>query len=431
MSYPDSAVQAGPGRVVIISASVGAGHDGAAAELARGLTGHGVAVDRHDFLDLLPARLGPLVSGGYHQLLNHAPWGYQRVYAATERPRGRRPLAGPVLRATEGRTLRVLPPDTRAVVSTYPLASQVLGALRRSGRLGVPALTYLTDFSVHPMWVAPGVDTHLAAHAVPAGQATACGAAGVLASGPLVHPRFGPATAAERRAARARFGLPAEARLALMVAGSWGVGPVERAAAAVRDRGGLVPVVVCGRNRALADRLRAAGIEHAFGWVGDMPELMHAADVLVQNAGGLTSLEAFASGLPVASYGCIPGHGRANAAALEAAGLAKWIRREEELAPVLGELLDGPLGLAQRAAGLALFATGADRGPVAAVLDAMRSAAPRPGTPGCPPRARALPGRRRTAAVVVAALATTLLAGPESAEGVARGGADVLRALRR
>ncbi len=441
MSYPQG--QAVPGRILVVSASVGAGHDGAAAELARRLTAAGATVDRHDFLDLLPARLGPLICGGYHQLLTYAPWAYQRIYAATEHGGETGRLTRAILRRAEHSTLRVLPPDTRAVVSTYPLASQVLGALRQAGRLSVPVLTYLTDFSVHPMWVADGVDLHLAAHPIPAQQATAAGAERVTASGPVVNPRFAPATEAEQAAARTRFGLPARAPLALLVAGSWGVGPVEQVATEIRDSGAAVPVVVCGRNQALVDRLHARGIEHAFGWVEDMPGLMHASDVLVQNAGGLTSLEAFASGLPVASYGCIPGHGRTNAAALDEAGLAVWIRSRDGLKPVLGELLEGPLGKAQRAAGLALFEDDQVAGPVARILDAAKAAPPEAVTAPAPEPATApeavtvpapvrRPAVRRAAIVLAAALATTMLAGPETTEAaVARGGFHLLHEFGR
>ncbi|MFG2969829.1 UDP-N-acetylglucosamine--N-acetylglucosamine transferase, partial [Streptomyces sp. NPDC048288] len=100
-----------------------------------------------------------------------------------------------------------------------------------------------------------------------------------------------------------------------------------------------------------------------------MPGLMHACDVLVQNAGGLTSLEAFAAGLPVASYRCIPGHGQTNAAALDEAGLAVWIRDPAGLGPVLAELLHGPRGQAQRTAGLALHASAP--GPVPTIAAAV------------------------------------------------------------
>ncbi|MEU6261009.1 glycosyltransferase [Streptomyces sp. NPDC047043] len=354
-------------RVAIVSASIGAGHDGAAAELARRLTADGLTVDRFDLLDLLPAHLGRLVRDGYHRMLVQAPWAYQRVYRSTERAGGGGPLARALLRTAEERMLNALHPGTGAVVSTYPGASRVLGGLRRRARLAVPVVTYLTDFSVHPLWVADGVDVHLAAHAVPAAQARAVGARDVRVCGPVVDPRFRPGSAREREAARARFGLPENAPLALLVSGSWGVGPVRQVALELRDCGVALPVVVCGRNEALAAQLRADGIEHALGWVDDMPGLMHAADVLVQNAGGLSSLEAFATGLPVASYRCIPGHGLTNAAALQEAGAAVWIRDPAHLETVLGELIDGPLGRRRRAAGLALFAPDPDAGPAAEI----------------------------------------------------------------
>jgi UDP-N-acetylglucosamine:LPS N-acetylglucosamine transferase len=386
-------------HIAVISASVGAGHDGAAAELARRLEALGFRVDRHDFLDFLPAHAGKLLNSAYHRLLTLAPSGYQRIYATTEHAQRPGPVARAVFRSAERRTLGALRPDTRAVVATYPGASQVLGRLRLRGALTVPALTYLTDFSVHPLWVALGIDAHLAAHPTPAGQARAQGAAAVTATGPVVDPRFTPATPAERHAARARFGLPEHTRLALLVAGSWGVGPVREAAAEIRDSGAAVPVVVCGRNQALADRLRKDGIEHAYSWVDDMPGLMHAADVLVQNAGGLTSLEAFASGLPVASYRCIPGHGQTNAAALQEAGLAAWIKEPDQLGTVLAELLYGPLGQHQRAAGLALYRSGP--GPEHAIAFAAAH-----GSITTPTKTQRRPVRRRIT-VMAATLAAT------------------------
>ncbi|MEV7597198.1 glycosyltransferase [Kitasatospora sp. NPDC089797] len=438
------------GRIVIVSASVGAGHDGAAAQLAHRLTGLGFQVDRHDFLDLVPAGLGQLVSHSYRLLLTVAPAAYQRIYSGTERA-GRPGRSIRLLqRSSHRRLLRSLPADTRAVVATYPLAGQVLGDLRRRGRLPAPAAVYLTDFSVHPLWVAPGADLHLAAHPVPAEQARAHGAERVAVAGPVVDPRCTPVTAARRRAARAGFGLPPDAPLALLVAGSWGVGEVARVAAEVRATGAAVPVVVCGRNRALAEQLRADGVEHVFGWVDDMPGLMHACDVLVQNAGGLTSLEAFACGLPAVSYRCIPGHGLTNAAALDAAGLAPWIRDPAELGSVLAAMVDGAAGLRYRAAGLALHRDAA--GPAAAIAEvaAPAAGAPRAGTvragAGRPlvPAQRRHPDRdarpavapvprrpRRRLGIAVAALAATAwLTTGGTQLAVAYGGLDAVDASR-
>ncbi|MFE2853555.1 glycosyltransferase [Streptomyces lavendulae] len=359
-----------PSRIGIVSASIGAGHDGAAAELSRRLTADGHTVDRWDLLDLLPARAGQAASSLYHRLLEHAPWAYQRIYTGTEHAGGVGPAARALLSTAQERVLRALPADTAAVVSTYPGASHVLGRLRLAGKLTIPAVTYMTDFSVHPLWVARGIDLHLAVHEVPARQARTLGAARVQVCGPVTDPRFRPPRTGERAAARERFGLLPGVRYALLVAGSWGVGPVRRVAAEIRACGVAVPVVVCGRNQALARRLAADGIEHVHGWTDDMPNLMWACDVMVQNAGGLTSLEAFASGLPVVSYRCIPGHGAANAAALDDAGVARWIRGVEGLPAALDDLMDGGEGLRQRISGLSLFPADPALGPAAAIVGA-------------------------------------------------------------
>jgi UDP-N-acetylglucosamine:LPS N-acetylglucosamine transferase len=363
------------GRVVVITGSVGAGHDGAAREWARLLRARGYEVDVHDFLAVLGRVLGTGMRDAYELMLFRAPWLYTVIYWLAALPHGVSLLSRTVLAPFRSRLLALTPPDTVAVLATYPLAGQLIGRLRRKAVLGVPAYTFLTDFSVHELLVAPGIDAHYVLHDVAAAQARALGAARVVVTGPVVSERFGPATAAERAAARLRFGLPADGRLALLVAGSWGVGDVERTAREIAATGVATPVIVCGRNEALRERLADAGLGHPLGWVSAMPDLMRAVDVLVENAGGLTSLEAMASGLPVASYRPIPGHGRTNAAALRAAGVSTWIQRPGDLASALAELVDGPRGRRQRAAGLALF----QEDPSSVVDDALREAAA--GTP--------------------------------------------------
>lgn len=330
-----------PRRITVVSASVGAGHDGAAAELVRRLRAAGFEAECHDFLDLLPPGVGRLLRGSYALELQVAPWAWGWLLRGLEKHQLSARLVGALAaKAGARRTRALIGPEVGAVVSTYPLASQALGLLRRRGALHTPVATFLTDMSVHPLWVADGVDLHLALHPVAAEQAARHGAAEVEICSPLVGPAFRPVrSAAERLRGRARFGLPADRPVALVVAGSWGVGEVEQTAREIAASGVAVPVTVCGRNEALREKLQAAGIGVALGWVDDMPDLLRISDVVVQNAGGLTSLEAMASGIPVVSYRCLPGHGVTNAAALDEAGLAVWIRDEHRLAPVLADAL--------------------------------------------------------------------------------------------
>jgi UDP-glucose-4-epimerase GalE len=344
-----------PARIVVLSASIGAGHDGAAGELAARLAQRDFQVDQMDLVSVFPRRLGVFLRSRYRGMLTRHQWIYKILFRIACTFDGAAPITRALLRPMRQRLLRVLPPDTCAVVSTYPLGAQILGPLRQSGRLAVPVINYLTDFAVHPIWVAPGIDVHCAAHEVSRAQARDLGAGDTRLAGRLVPASFRPASDGTKRQARQRLGLPSPARLALLVAGSWGVGQVEATVAEVAGSGAAIPVVVCGRNTTLYRRLRRQGVAHVFGWVDDMLSLLQSVDVLVENAGGLTALEAMACGVPVATYRPIAGHGTANAASMAQAGVARWIRAPEALGPALVELIEGGPGQHQRQAGLALF----------------------------------------------------------------------------
>jgi UDP-N-acetylglucosamine:LPS N-acetylglucosamine transferase len=331
-------------RVLIVSAPIGAGHDGAARELAARLWDH--KVEHINFLDLLPGRLGTRLRDAYHHQLELAPRSWDWLLSALGSPA----LAALTVRASAMACRGLLAAagtDTGLIVSTYPLASHATAHLRARGQLTSPFAVYLTDPSVHRLCVSPSADLHIAPNATAAAQARQFGAPWVEVADPLVGTAFRPVTSgAEKVLARRRFGLPEHQRLALVVSGSWGVGDVERITRDVARSGSARPVVVCGRNSALRRRLRQAGYPHILDWVDDMPELIRACDVMVQNAGGLTTSEALACGLPVVTYRCLPGHGRANARVLHQEGLVPWIRRPEDLAAAL-MATQGP----QRAAG--------------------------------------------------------------------------------
>ncbi|GAB3829384.1 glycosyltransferase family protein [Dactylosporangium cerinum] len=208
---------------MVVSASIGAGHDGAAAELSRRLRAQGHQVDRHDFVDLVPRQAGARLRGLYRRQLTVLPRSWGWLLALAGAPRLARAAAA--LTASADDALLAAIGDASAVVSTYPLASQVLGRLRRQGRLAAPAITYLTDLSVHPLWIADGVDVHLALHNDVARQAKDLGATDVRVVAPAVAPAFTELVPADTlAAARARLGLPA-APIALVVAGAWGSGP--------------------------------------------------------------------------------------------------------------------------------------------------------------------------------------------------------------
>ncbi|SEG92333.1 UDP-N-acetylglucosamine:LPS N-acetylglucosamine transferase [Thermomonospora echinospora] len=311
---------------------MGAGHDGVAVELARRLAAAGAEARVVDVLDLLPLGLGRVLRGWYRWTVRACPWLYELIYRRFFLS-ARSPGAGP-LAALAARRLRRAGPCTE-VISTFHLAAQVTGLSRARGGLTVPSTVLITDFAVHRMWLHPGNDRYLCLDPAVTRAVSAATGRPARRYAPVVRPEFRRAAPVPARPVRGRDGT----RPVLVAAGAWGVGEVEETARALAGSGRYMPIVLCGRNEALRDRLAGAGLD-ALGWRTDLPELMAAAYALVDNAAGLTCLEALAAGLPVVSHRPIAGHGRDGVRRMARAGLVPAARDTGELLAVLDGLAD-------------------------------------------------------------------------------------------
>ncbi|MGH3333293.1 MAG: MGDG synthase family glycosyltransferase [Nocardioidaceae bacterium] len=329
------------GLVGIVSGSFGAGHDAAAHAIAEQLEGRGFATRIWDIVDLMPGPFGRALRAGYLRQIRSLPGSWRWLLHRLERDER---LAGLIARAMNSASKPLLDiaearPDR--IVSTHPFASQALGQLRADGQLDIPVATYLTDMSVHSLWIHPSVDLHLGVHDLPSDEARRLGAGVTRTIRPAVPAAFSeiPTSAAAKADARSALGLPRDGRLALVTGGSCGIGRLAESAADIAATGQAVPVVLCGRNDRLLRRIRRSASAIGLGWTDNMPQVLTAADAVVQNSGGFTSLETLAAGLPILTYNCIAGHGETNAAALDRAGLASWVKDADDLAPALRRAL--------------------------------------------------------------------------------------------
>ncbi|MGW1093554.1 MGDG synthase family glycosyltransferase [Streptomyces sp. NPDC002596] len=356
-------------RILIVSASMGAGHDAVAAELAGRLRADGHLTARVDLLDILPPGAGRGLRAAYRTALRHCPGAYAAVYSAFFRDRGDQrdrngwaPSTGPLAAALEPRLRDVVErwrPD--ALVSTFHQAAQVTGRLRAQGGDCPPSTVVVTDFAVHRQWLHPGNDLHLCLTEAVAARVRARTGRPAEVCGPVVPAAF--AAAAHENAggrpsrwarefARRGPGRPA----VLLSAGAWGVGQRLTATALLLADAGHLPVLLCGKDERL--RTRAAKLPGvlALGWVEDLPELMAASSALVDNAAGQTAVQALAAGVPVVGYRPIPGHGAEGVGAMAAAGLTEHAADTIGLLSSLDRLLrPGPDRDRRIAAGQAVF----------------------------------------------------------------------------
>jgi UDP-N-acetylglucosamine:LPS N-acetylglucosamine transferase len=321
-------------RVVIVTGSVGAGHDGVANELARRLrlAGHEVAVE--DQLRGFSALARLTLGAGYLLVLRTFPLLYELTCWLVERSRTVQRIADHTCRTSTAWLLRVTA-HADLVVATYPPACRALGHLRSTGQLTAPVVAYLTDPGPNFLWVHPALDLHLTAAEHTAQEVVERYGVAAVAAGPLVAPVFRELSeqssrAAARSAIRHELGLASGECVALLLLGSLGIGAVERTARELAAAG-IRPVVLCARNVRLQRRLERIPGVVALGWRDDVPQLLAASDVVINSAGGLSLTESLVLGVPAVTYAPVAGHGKANARSLERSGTAPWARTREEL----------------------------------------------------------------------------------------------------
>ena len=332
-----------PRRVLILTAPVGDGHLSTASALAAELVAYDSSLDVivADALHDLGRVLRVLLLDLYRWQLGRAPWIFGLLYSGFRRlpplrilgQRGLAVIAGrSVLRAIADRQ-----PDL--VVSTYPAMTAVIGALRESHRLNVPAVAAISDLAGVEFWAHRGIDLHLVMHpGCVAAVERVAGSGSALCVRPLVHPRF--YAQAPQAEARRSLGLEADTPLIVVSGGGWGVGALEDAiqtALATREDARIV--CLAGHNPSRESQLRVAfaGIERVrvLGFSEMMPSLLAAADVLIHTTGGVTCLEAQAVGCPVVAFGGPPGHSRLLAREMARLGVAVEARTISDLADAL------------------------------------------------------------------------------------------------
>lgn len=158
---PAPARPARPLRALVITGSVGAGHNGAARELVRRLEARGVDATYRDYLDALPRRYQRLLRDGYEFSAGRTPRVFEWLFRSEERDSVVRSLTLYLCRVASRAMAQWVGEGYDVVVTTFPFAAQSLGMLKDDGTLTAPAVCYLTDPAPHRLWVHPSVDVHL------------------------------------------------------------------------------------------------------------------------------------------------------------------------------------------------------------------------------------------------------------------------------
>ncbi|HKQ99258.1 MAG TPA: glycosyltransferase [Pyrinomonadaceae bacterium] len=341
-------------KVLILSASAGAGHLRAAEALGRAFLQMNAAREvRHvDTLQYTNKIFRHLYSKAYIEMVNKMPEVLGWLYDHLDKPwkNERRRLALDKLNTRPFvKMLKEYRPDV--TVCTHFLPAEIISWLKARERISCPQSIVVTDFDVHAMWLCRHYEhyfvaldetrLHLEKLGIPPEKITV--------SGIPIDPRF--AVEQNQREMRAKHGLRQDVTTILLSAGGFGVGPVENILKSLASdmRSPAQIVALCGRNQKLkhrVDQLSSAipsGSQlsiKAVGYTNAMDEYMSASDILLGKPGGLTTSEALARGLIFVIVNPIPGQEERNSDHLLEEGVA--IRCNN--LPVLADKLDRLLG---------------------------------------------------------------------------------------
>lgn len=302
-------------KALLLSGSLGMGHDVVAEACANSLRTRGWSTETVDALRMLGPG-GARISQAMFRRMLAVPGLFDAVHFA-----GFRPGRGPARLADRLSRRRIVPRLRRYLdanpvdlaISAFASAASAVSYVAEA----YPAMSHMvicTDVTPHRLWVHPHVDLYL----VTAGVAEAAvrrfqPQARVLVTPGPVRPAFYQPLAQDE--ARAGLGVPLAEPCVLLMSGGWGLGPVAGAAEGLAEAGVHV-LAVAGRNARLERRLRAAAQRQPrvrpFGFTVEIPRLMAAADLIVTGAGADTCLEARTIGRPLLLLDVLPGHGREN-----------------------------------------------------------------------------------------------------------------------
>ncbi|TAK34984.1 MAG: glycosyltransferase [Chloroflexota bacterium] len=339
-----------PKKVCILMSLTGGGHRSVAQAIVRaarcveGLE----ATIRDPFANGSPSIVDRMVHLYAPIIVSYPPlWGL--IFHGSDHPRlfsGLMRLAGLFHHGKLARILKAEQPDL--IVSVHPLCNHL--ALSAAAAAGIRAslMTVVTELvSAHAGWVADGTTAYVAATESIKNGLMARGAdpARIHVLGLPIDERFGCVHDMPSEL-RAQLGLRTDLPVVLLSGGGEGAGPLVTSIEAISSASmPLQLMVVCGRNQRVLRQIQSRRFQipvQTLGFVDNMPQLLHAADVVCLKAGSVSVAEALVAHRPIVVLRELPGQEKGNGRLVVDNHRGFQARTTRELVQALRTLIKDP-----------------------------------------------------------------------------------------
>lgn len=317
-------------KILLLYGSAGAGHKTACRAIEEEIRSSGFKGEIRivDILKYMPSIIADIFSRGYLYTASKVPWLWYALYerkSSLSRFKPPSSLQNAFWKIVLRRFNRYLVnerPDY--IISTYFASSWAAGRYKKVHNPRCQVATVITDYGVHPVWLAPGQDRYFVAadDNVPelAGFEWYTGVCKdkIKSVGIPVEKRF--IVARDKKALREKYDFDGQRFTVLVLAGVYGIDHIETIVETLlKCQSQLQLFLVAGKNFSINDRLKKNLADRdflykTFGRINFMEDLMAMADVAITKTGGLASTECFVSGLPLLIYLPYPGQEERNSA---------------------------------------------------------------------------------------------------------------------
>ena len=346
-------------RYLLVTASVGSGHEKAAKAIADGIVNSQpeAQVDIVDFMRWDISAVNAFMKSAYLNMLFFVPNLYEFMYQFTAGKKKGGFIQMVMAKAMSRSIMRLIKsyrPDV--IICTHPFPAEAVSHLPASWRKDFLAVAVITDYSVHQMWVCHNMNMYFVDCDSMKKQLINDGIDGekVHVTGIPVNQQF--LIRPDRSECQRNFQLEKNVPAVLMMGGGLGLGGMERAMEQIESLQDTIQLlVVAGHNKELLQQAQQYAKSshhriHIFGYTNEVRELMASADILITKPGALTLTEAMTMHLPMVLHEPIPGPETDNARYMSSCGAAVWLHAGDNLASVLQELLAEPETLREMAA---------------------------------------------------------------------------------
>lgn len=350
-------------RILILSASVGAGHTRAAEAIECAIK------ERFPFMETLivdsyryaSALWGKVAADGYIQMVKRWPKLYGYLYEAGRKESRFLAFKNWIAQiAAQNFRPLIAEFNPSVIVCTHAFPCGIASVLKDEHN--IPIVGVVTDYVVHPYWIYNNIDLYAVAttemqmvletYNIPRNR--------IKVTGIPVDPRFNIPESKDEL--RKRHSLELSIPTVLLMGGGLGLGPMEKIFRALRRISRPAQaVVVVGTNKVLqrrmeayAKRIDAPGVFsrlsksnslhniRVFNYVAFIHELMKASDFVITKPGGLTSTEAIVAETPLLLMKPLPGQEERNSQWLVQKKVAIPVYKEKYIPRVLDDLLLNP-----------------------------------------------------------------------------------------